>query len=127
MKKFVRILCLALVAVTLCATLASCGKVSGAYKAELDIGLAKTSTTYEFGSFGKVTVTMEGEVLGQSKTRTYEGKYEIIENDDDTMDIKFSFEDENDDTKSVQGTYDFEIDKENDTIKIGLVTYKKVD
>ncbi len=128
MKKFARVLAIALVVVTLCATLASCGKVSGAYKAEIDLGiLGKTSTTYEFGAFGKVTVTMVGEVLGKSETRTYEGKYEIIENDDDTMDIKFTFEDENDDTKEVGGTYDFVIDKENDTVKIGLVTYKAVE
>ncbi len=127
MKKFARILAAALVVVTLCAVFASCGKVSGAYKAELDLGFGKTSTTYEFGMFGKVTVTMEGELLGQSKTRTYEGKYEIIENDDDTMDIKFTFEDENDDTKEVSGTYDFAIDKENNTVKIGIITYKAVE
>ena len=127
MKKFARVLALALVVVTLCATLASCGKVSGAYKAELDLFLAKTTVTYDFGAFGKVTVTLVGELLGKSETRTYEGKYEITENDDDTMDITFTFEDENDDTKSVSGTYDFEIDKENNTIKIGLITYKAVE
>lgn len=126
MKKFVRVLCLALVAVTLCATLASCGKVSGAYKAELDLWLAKGSVTYDFGAFGKVTMTLTGESLLGSETKTYEGKYEIIENDDDTMKIKFTFEDENDDTKKYGGEHSFSIDKENDTIKIGLIEYKAV-
>jgi hypothetical protein len=66
-------------------------------------------------------------ILTGSESKTYEGKYEITEKDDDKMEITFTFEDENDDTKSYGGTQAFSIDKENDTIKIGLVTYKKAE
>ena len=128
MKKLVRILSLTLVAVMLCATLASCGKVSGAYSAELNLGVASGKITYDFGAFGKVTMTVETEnIFTGSASKTYEGKYEITEKDDDKMEITFTFEDENDDTKTYGGTQAFSIDKENDTIKIGLVTYKKAE
>lgn len=127
MKKFVRILCLTLVAVMLCATLASCGKVSGAYSAKIDVLIASVEVTYDFGAFGKVVMTVKSEAIGATDTKTYEGKYEITEKEDDTMEITFTFEDENDDTKTYGGTQAFSIDKENDTIKIGLVTYKKVE
>ena len=127
MKKFVRILALSLVAVMLCAALASCAKVSGAYSAELDIALAKVKVTYDFTSASKVTMTLKGEFLGQVETKSYEGKYEITENDDGTMEITFTFEDENDDTKTYGGTKTFAIDKENNTIKIAGVTYTKAE
>ena len=125
MKKFVKVLALTLVAVMLCATLASCGKVNGAYEAEIDLGLGSAKTVYEFGMFGKVTMSVTGEVLGSSKTETYEGKYEITEKEDGKMEITFTFESE--DAKSYNKTESFEIDKENDTIKIGLFTFKKVE
>lgn len=128
MKKFARILSLTLVAVMLCATLASCGKVSGAYYAEVNLGVASGKVTYDFGAFGKVTMTVEtSNIVTGSAAKTYEGKYEITEKDDDKMEITFTFEDENDDTKAYGGTQSFSIDKENDTIKIGLVTYKKAE
>ena len=127
MKKFVRIMSVALVVVMLCATLASCGKVSGAYSAKIDVLLASVEVTYDFGAFGKVEMTVKGEALGATDTKTYEGKYEITEKEDDKMEITFTFDDENDDTKTYGGTQSFSIDKENDTIKIGLVTYKKVE
>ena len=126
MKKFVRILALTLVAVMLCATLASCAKVSGAYYAELDVALAKVKVTYDF-SGSKVTLTVDSSVLGQNASKSYEGKYEITEKEDGKMEITFTFADENDDTKSYGGTHAFAIDKENDTITIGVVTYKKAE
>ena len=125
MKKLVRVLSLTLVAVMLCATLASCGKVSGAYAAEIDLGVASGKITYDFGAFGKVTTTVEGALLGQTEAKTYEGKYEITEKDDGKMEITFTFEDA--DAKEYSGTQSFSIDKENDTIKIGLITYKRVE
>ncbi|MBE6631016.1 MAG: hypothetical protein E7624_09265 [Ruminococcaceae bacterium] len=127
MKKFVRVLCFALVAVMLCATLASCSKVSGAYSAEVDLWLTKGKATYDFGAFGSVTLTVTGELLGKSETKTYEGEYEIIENEDGTMKINFTFETENDDTKKYGGEHAFSIDEENNTITIGLITYKAVE
>ena len=128
MKKLVRVLSLTLVAVMLCATLASCGKVSGAYAAELDLGVASGKVTYDFGAFGKVAMTVEGDtIFTDAKSKTYEGKYEITEKEDGKMEITFTFEDENDDTKTYGGTQAFAIDKDNDTVKIGLVTYKRVE
>ena len=127
MKKLVRILSLTLVAVMLCATLASCGKVSGAYVCDATAFGSGVKVTYDFGAFKKVTATVEASLLGQTETKTYEGKYEITEKDDGKMEITFTFDDENDDTKTYGGTQSFSIDKENDTIKIGLVTYKKVE
>ena len=73
MKKFVRIMSVALVVVMLCATLASCGKVSGAYSAKIDVLLASVEVTYDFGAFGKVEMTVKGEALGTTDTKTYEG------------------------------------------------------
>ena len=125
MKKFTKIMALTLVAVMLCATLVSCGKVMGAYEAEVDLGFGSSKVVYEFGLLGKVTISVTNELLGSSKTETYEGKYEITEKNDGKMEITFSFESE--DAKSYNSTSDFEIDKENNTIKIGLFTYKKVE
>lgn len=124
MKKFVRILSLTLVAVMLCAALASCGKVSGAYAAEISLLGSGVKVTYDFGAFGKVAITTEATVLGQTETKTYEGKYKVEKTDDDKQEITFTFE--NDDSKEYSGTYAFEKDKENDAIKIAGVTYKAV-
>ena len=125
MKKFARVLAIALVVVTLCATLASCGKVSGAYVCDATAFGTGAKITYDFGAFGKVTATVEVSILGSSETKTLEGKYEINETEDDKMEITFTYEEENDNVKS--GTYSFEIDKENDTIKIAGVPYKAVE
>ena len=125
MKKVVRILALTLVAVTLCAALASCSKISGKYSAELNLGVAKSKVTYDFGIFGKVKVTVTGEaVLVGSSTTTYEGKYKITKNDDDTKTITFTFEDE--DANTYKGDHSFAVDKENDAIKIDGISYTKV-
>ena len=127
MKNFVRILSFALVAVMLCATLASCGKVSGTYTGELDLGLGKGTASLKFGAFGKLEVTVTADsVFTEAKTVTHEGKYEITEKDDDKMEITITFEGDADlVTKALDGTKSFSIDKENDTITIGLFTFKK--
>ena len=127
MKKLVRILALSLVAVMLCAALAACAKVSGAYSAEIDLWLAKGTATYDFVSASKVTLTLKGELLGQVSTKSYEGKYEITENSDGTMSITFTFTDENDDTKSYGGTKTFAMDKEKGTVTIAGITYTKAE
>jgi len=43
------------------------------------------------------------------------------------MKINFTFETENDDTKKYGGEHAFSIDEENNTITIGLITYKAVE
>lgn len=117
MKKTIRIIALALVAVIVCVAFAACAKtISGEYMAELgDTALAGTKTTYKF-SGNKVTITNVSGALGFEKTTTFEGKYEI--NDDK---ITFTFED--DDASSYNQTVSFE-ETENG-IKLGGIEYKK--
>ena len=112
---------MALLMVTL--VFASCGKtIKGAYKAEIGLGgLAGYTATYEFSGKNVTVTKVVNPLLGESKTYTIEGTYEIIENDDDTMDIKFEFKTEDDHIKS--GTFDFE--QGDDYIKIGIVKYNK--
>ena len=122
MKTTVKIASIVLLVCMLALGFASCAKkLSGTYTAELDIGVVKFTADYAF-SGSKVTVTkVTNPIIGESKTYTIEGTYEIIENADDTMDIKFTFETEDDDIKS--GTFDFE--EGEDFIKIGLAKYTK--
>lgn len=126
MKNFARILSLTLVAVMLVATLASCSSITGTYSAEIDVALVKTVVTYEFGMFGKVTMSVKTtSILGNVETKTYEGKYSIATNEDETQEITFEFESEDDEAETYGGTKTLVVDKENGTIKIGLVTYTK--
>ena len=116
MKKTTKIIALALVAVFVCLTFAACGKtISGEYAAEINIGVASTKTTYKF-SGSKVTITNVTGAVGFEKTTTFEGKYEIKDDQ-----ITFTFED--DDASSYNQTVSFE--KTDDGIKIGGVEYKK--
>lgn len=116
MKKYVRIVAIAMLAVMLCLSLVSCGKkLSGTYEAAVGGDALGYTATYEF-SGSKVTVTKEASVFGAKKEYTFEGKYEI---EDDT--ITFTFETEDDDIKS--GSFAFA--ETEDGIKIGLVEYKK--
>ena len=122
MKQMLRSVSLLLVVVTLCLSLASCGKkLSGSYEAEIDAALIKYTATYTFSgkkvSVEKKTTT----ILGTVNTTELEGTYEIIENDDGTMEISFAFETEDDEIKN--GTYTFS--EGEDYIKIGLVKYTK--
>ena len=124
MKKTLRFIAVAMVAVMLCLTLASCGKtISGKYEAEIDVLLASYTATYEF-SGNKVEITKKSTtILGTVDTLTLNGTYEITEKDDGTMEITITLENDDDDIKS--GTYVFE-EGEN-YIKIGLVKYDKVE
>ncbi len=121
MKKSVKILALALVAIMLCTALVSCGKkISGEYKA-LDVELLgqKASVTYTFkgNTYEKTTETT---FLGQVKTETEEGTYKIVKNDDDTMEITMT---EKDAEKG--NTYTFA--EGEDYIKIGMMKLDKVE
>ena len=121
-KSIIRILALALVVVMAGALLVSCGKtISGTYKGEVDaFGLAGATVTYKF-SGKKVAITATASVLGFEKTVESDGTYEITENDDGTLAITFTFE--NEDAKSYGGTVSYE--KTDDGIKLGGVEYKK--
>ena len=114
MKKTVKFIALAMVAVMLCLTLAACGKtISGTYSAEA-LG---TGVTYEFkGSKVIISSKAAGFVL-----YTVEAKYKI---DGDKITITIP-NDADEDAKDIAGTFDFaETEK---GIKIGLVEYKKAD
>lgn len=121
MKKTVSaILVCVLLACTLL-TLASCGKLlSGKYTAEVDLFIGKSSVTYEFSAFGKVSVTTNS--LG--KETVEEGKYELNDAGD-----KITFTFENEDGVAESDTYDFAQGEENGVkyVKIGIIKYTKAD
>ena len=117
MKKFARILALTLVAVMLCATLASCGGVaSGDYYAG-DMEITKIYTVY---SFSGNKVTFSSYVAGEKvDSLTREGKYKV-----DGDEIIFTWVDA--DGKETTDTKAF-AENEDGSIKIALVTYKKIE
>ena len=122
MKKSIRILAVVLALMMVTVVFASCAKtIKGTYSAEVDVVVLKYTATYEFSGKNVTVTKVVNPLLGESKTYTIEGTYEIIENDDDTMDIKFEFKTEDDHIKS--GTFDFE--QGEDYIKIGIVKYNK--
>ena len=110
MKKFVSILSLTLVAVLLCATLASCG-VSGTYKSA---SLFESYTQYTFkGS----KVIADVYVAGVKATDSFEGKYKIKDDK-----ITFTWKDSDGNEKSSSASFE-KVDSK--TIKIGGVTFTK--
>ena len=122
MKKTVRILSVLLALLMVTCMLASCGKtIKGAYSAEVDVLVLKYTATYEFSGKNVTVTKVVNPLIGEAKTYTIEGTYEIIENADDTLDIKFEFKTADDHIKS--GTFDFE--QGEDYIKIGVVKYNK--
>ncbi len=107
----VKIAALAIVISALAVSLASCGWLSGKYEASL-LG---QSVCYTFkGSNVTIDITLLGTVT------SLEGKYKI-----DGDKITLTFNNEEDDASSYEGTYTFE--KGEDYIKIGVVKYTKVD
>lgn len=117
MKKALRIVALAMVAVMLCLCFASCGKsLSGEYYFG-DKTVSKTYTTYTFKG-NKVTV--EAFLLGNKVgDDSFEGKYSI---DGDEITITYT----NSKGEEKIDTYAFE-EFEDGSIKIGLITYKKAE
>lgn len=115
MKKTVRILALAMVAVMLCLCLASCGKMlSGEYYFG-DKTLTKTYTTYKFsGSKVTVEVFALGNKVGDD---SFEGSYSIKDGE-----ITFKYKNAAGEEKSLTQAFE-ELD--DGSIKIGLVTYTK--
>ena len=115
-----KVLCAVLV-VVLMLSLVACGKtLKGAYEAEIDLAILKYTATYEF-SGSKVEITKKTTVFGNVNTDTFEGKYEITENNDGSMEITITLETEDDQIKS--GTYTFE--EGEDYIKIAGIQYNK--
>lgn len=127
MKKSIKIIAVVMIVTMLALSLVSCGKtISGTYTGELSLGgLAGAKAAYEFkGSNVNLTVTTS--LLGMSSSETFEGKYEIAENDDGKLEITFTFE--GDGSSTYNGTFSFEEGKDadgNKTISIGGATYTK--
>lgn len=122
MKNTVRILSVVMAVLMVTLMFASCAKtISGTYSAEIDIGVLKYTATYEFSGKNVTVTKVVNPLIGDSKTSTIEGTYEIVENDDGTMDITLSFETE--DEHITSGTFDFE--EGDNYIKIGLAQYNK--
>ena len=98
MKKTVRIIAVLMMVAMLSLALVSCGKtLNGKYTAEANWGLGQTTYTYEFTMGGKVTRTTTTDTLfGSPETKTAEGKYEIMEDNDnpDKYVIAFEFPEE---------------------------------
>ena len=113
MKKFTKVIALALVLATLTCMFASCAKLSGKYEA---IVIGGTGTCLEFKG-NKVTVQFK--FLG-SYGDPIEGKYKIKDDQ-----ITITFENDDKEAKTLNGTFDFE--KGDGYIKIGEVKYTKVD
>ena len=123
MKKSIRILAVALVAIMLCVSLASCGtKLNGTYEPVATSGglggiigdALNSGVEYTFkGSKVSIDVTLLG------KVNTFEGKYSIKDDE-----ITFTFED--DDAEKYSGTQTFE-KLDNGNVKIGGIEYKKVE
>jgi hypothetical protein len=102
----IKIFALTLVVVLACAVLVSCGKtLSGEYTASLgDTSIAGTKTTYKF-SGKNVTITNVSGLAGFEKTTTFEGTYEITEEDGKEY-ITFTFEDEDASAYSKKSTFE---------------------
>lgn len=116
MKKFIRVLALAMILSIACVTLASCSKLSGTYENNGFLGIGSTELTFK----GNKIIVEMGEIEA-------EGTYKI---DDDKITIEFP--DENEDDLSwgdifllLNGEHDFE--KGDDYIKIGDTKYTKAD
>lgn len=122
MKKTMRWLAIALVALTLCMTLVGCAKtLKGTYVAGGDLfGIASGETSYTF-SGKKVTITVKAGAFGFETSNSFEGQYEITKAEDGTMDITFTFGDE--DAKKYSGSFDFE--EVDGGIKIGGIIHNK--
>lgn len=125
MKKTLRIMAIVMVALMLCLSLTSCfgKKLSGTYKAEVDLLLAKATYEYTFKGKNVTLVVTKGTFATSEDKDTYEGTYEINELDNGDMEITFNFENEGDGIES--GTVSFE--EGEDYIKIGGVTYNAVE
>ena len=125
MKKSIRILAVAMVAVMLCLALASCGNtLKGEYAATVELLGVETGKKMEFD--GKnVTVKY---VLANVEVATVDGTYSI-KDDKITFDFVDETDVENKDAKAflaeLKGEVSFE--KGDDYIKVGGVKYEKVE
>ena len=120
MTKSIKIIAIAVVAVMLCLTLASCAQtLNGKYVNE------DLNTTYEFkGNKVKITApkaSLSGLLNGEKVV--YEGTYEI---DGDTITITLVDDNGEELDNLYSGTFDFSEDEDGDIV-IGRIEYEKKD
>ena len=121
MKKTVSLVLVCVLLACTLITFVSCDKMlSGEYTAEVDLIIGKSSVTYKFDPFGKVTCTTN--TLG--KENVQEGKSELNDAGD-----KITLTFENKDGVEESESYNFAQGEENGVkyVKIGLVKYTKAD
>ena len=131
MKKIISTI---LLCVLLCGSifsLASCGNMlMGTYSGEFDIGIASSEVTLKFG-LGKVTIENKTDtIITDSSTSTYEAKYKIAEDEDGNRTITFTYADDSEEFDFLPDgeALSFKETSENDNeyLKIGIYTFKKV-
>ena len=127
MKKTVKALSLTLVLAILALSLFACGgkTLSGKYVSdEIDFVLGSYSASYEFRG-NKVTIVKDVDMrIGEDPDPiTFNGTYEIVEEDDGDLKIKLTLEGDEEDEHIKAGTYALE--EGEDYIKIGLAKYTK--
>lgn len=129
MKKVSKAILLVLTLALCAVAFAGCAKtISGEYSsaAGIDVGgspIVGGETIYKF-SGNKVTVTVKTVILGGESSKSFEGTYEIIE-ENDKKKIKLTFGD--DGAKSYSGTFSFAEGEKNGKkfIEIAGVKYGK--
>ena len=123
-KTIVKVLALTLIVVMMVCTFAGCGTkvAAGTYSGELEMLGQSWKVSYTFKG-NRVEAENKITFLGQVKTVTSTGTYEIAENDDGSMEITFEFDEESDAFKN--GTVTFE--QGDDYIKLGGIKYTKAD
>ena len=123
MKKTIRILAVFMIIAMLSVSFVSCSNmITGKYRANF-FGV---ETTFEFDMFGKVTKTtfIPKTIFTEEETIVKEGKYEIMEDNDDPSKLVIAFEFDGEE----RVTYSFsqgEMDGEK-IIKISNIEFKKV-
>ncbi len=130
MKRVFRLTTLVLAFLIVAAFFAGCGQtktLSGTYTNGIDLTIVGTKVSYTFKG-NNVTVTSTTTVFGNERTASWEGTYEIAENEDGTESITFEFKD--DDASDYKGKFAFSKGEDaegNEIIKIGLsqLTKKK--
>ncbi len=123
MKKITKIISLVLVFSLVCVMLVSCGKtLSGTYSSEIGGSLIGAGAKYTFKG-NDVTITANFGVVGFEMEKSFDGTYEITENDEGELQITFTFGD--DEASKYNGTVSFEENKEENAIIIGGIKYTK--
>ena len=131
MKKIVSLLLVCVMLLGCVAVFASCGKkLSGEYQldATVDVlGKNGAVTTYAF-SGSKVTLTIDTYLAGNKSTASYEGKYEIAEAEDGSLEITFTFtNDKGEEVKDYSTTSVLKEAEDGSSITIGILTFKKLE